>query len=333
MLIENIKIVEKKMIENFWKNIEKPIIAAAPMEDITDTVYREILLQNAKAENIDVIFTEFVSVDGLNHKIGKEKVSYRLEITPEEQKLLIQKNVKIVAQIWGNNPENFYKAAKSISEEYNFDGIDVNMGCPVKNIVKQGSGAALIKEPELAKEIIIASKEATELPISVKTRIGFTEVVTENWISNIIQTKPAAITLHGRTKKMMYKGEADWNQIAIAAKLTKEANIPIIGNGDIRSIEQAKEYSEKYNTNGAMIGRALLTNPWVFAGEYSANMEERKKLLLAHSKKFLEVWRDTKNFSMLKKYFKVYISTFDGAAELRHKFMQAKSIEDVEKLI
>mgnify|MGYP001578472218 CR=1 FL=1 len=245
---------------NFWKKFEhRPIIALAPMEDVTDTVLRELLLDVADPGALHVVMTEFVSTDGLVHKKARQRVIHRLQVTDEERRLLNKKNVKIVAQIWGNTPENYQQVVKEITEEMEFDGIDINMGCPVPKVVARGCCSGLIGNPTLAKEIIQAAQEATDLPVSVKTRIGLKSVATEEWIGHVLETKPAALTIHGRTQKQMSHGLADWNEIAKAARLRDQLglDLPIIGNGDIQSLEEARAKCAEFKLDGAMIGRGI----------------------------------------------------------------------------
>src|SRR5680860_151842 len=170
-------------MSNFWQDFDGSIFSLAPMEDVTDTVFREIVLRTATPGNLNVVFTEFTSVEGMNHPVGRGRVSERLIVTDSERKLLDKLNVKLVAQIWGRNPEIYHNIAKYITENYEFDGLDINMGCPVKKVFKQGACSALIGEPSLAKEIIQATKEGTNLPVSVKTRTGIKQHQTEEWIS------------------------------------------------------------------------------------------------------------------------------------------------------
>ena len=227
------------MKNNFWKDLKKPIFTLAPMEDVTDTVFREIIMSVSDSECLHVLFSEFTSTDGLCHEIGGPRVKHRLQIIESERELLLKNNVKIVAQIWGTRPEKFYEATKLICDDGQFDGIDINMGCPVKKIVKQGGCSALINQPELAKEIIRATQEASNIPVSVKTRIGIKEVITEKWIGNLLETKPAVITIHGRTQKQQSEGLADWNEVKKATFLRDQISpdTQIHGNGDVYSME------------------------------------------------------------------------------------------------
>jgi len=198
---------------------------------------------------------------------------------------------------------------------------------------EQNGGAALIGDPETAIKIIQAVKSVSKLPVSVKTRTGQNFHNTEAWIKTILSAEPDAITLHGRTGKMMYKGLADWEQIKLAADLAHQAGVVIIGNGDITSLEKAYDYASKYSVDGIMIGRALLDNPFIFLNDFLKSFDERLNILKMHSEFFIRFWNDEKGISMLKKYFKSYLSEFPKASEIRHQFMQIKTKNDLFQLI
>jgi tRNA-dihydrouridine synthase len=300
---------------NFWNQINKPIIALAPMEDVTDTVLRELLLGLTDPGCLHVVMTEFVSTDGLLHKKGRKRVIHRLRVTDSERRLLKEKGVRIVAQIWGNTPENYRKVVREITEEMDFDGIDINMGCPVPKVVRRGCCSGLIGNPSLAKEIILAAKE---------------------WIGELLETQPAALTIHGRTQKQMSDGKANWSEIAKAARLRDQLglDLPILGNGDIGSLEEARSQCDEFGLDGAMIGRGIFNNPWLFMNEQCERArEERLKLLWEHTKLFDRVWGDTKNFHILRRYYSIYSKGFPGAADLRAKLMQTQGIDDVRSLL
>lgn len=321
---------------SFWNNIDGPIFALAPMEDVTDTVFREIVLEISDSKYLNVVFGEFTSTDGLCHPIGKDRVAHRLLVSDTERKLLNEKNVKIVAQIWGSEPENFAKAAKLINEEYNFDGIDINMGCPVKKIVKQASCSELIRFPELAKEIVIATKEASKIPVSVKTRTGIKVHETEKWIANLMEVRPAAITLHARTQKMMSDFPAEWEQLAIAKEVRDsiDINIPLIGNGDLFSIEQCFEKLEQYKIDGVMVGRGIFKNPWFFNyPNHHHSKIEKIELMKKHFLLFTNSWENEKSIAIMKKFFKIYTYDFYGASELRGRLMEQNKAEEMLKII
>ena len=320
---------------NFWNEIKSPSFLLAPMEDVTDTAFREIVLRLSHPDSLQVLYTEFTNTDGLCHPIGRDKVKSRLQVNPSERVLLKEKNVKLVAQIWGNKPEKFYEATKFISENYDFDGIDINMGCPVKKVVKQGSCSALIKFPDLAGEIIQATKEATNLPVSVKTRTGFSHHVTEEWIGFLLSQDPAAIILHTRTQKMQTDFPAEWEEMtkALAVRNKLKPHIPIIGNGDIFSIAVAKEMLDKYPVDGFMVGRGIFQNPWFFNPDFIPSVADKLNTLLEHSRLYVETWGRQRNFQVLKRFFKIYINDFNGAAALRAQLMETNNLEEVEEII
>jgi len=321
---------------NFWKNLSKPIFALAPMEDVTDTSFREVVAGLSDPQYLHILFTEFTSVDGMNHPKGKIKVAERLFVSESEKNLLKQKNIKLIAQIWGNKPELFHKIAREITDEYEFDGIDINMGCPVKNVVKNGCCSALIDQPTLAKEIIFAAKEATHLPVSVKTRTGIRSHDTAVWIANLLETKPAAIILHGRTQKQQSDGLADWEEIAKGARMRDQINPEtlFLGNGDVFSASQGEELIAKYGLDGVMIGRGIFHNPWFFNPvPQTPSKSEKLAQLLLHTKLYEQNWGGKKNFNQLKRFYKIYTNDFPGASQLRTELMEAKTYEDVYQVV
>ncbi|WP_346863359.1 tRNA-dihydrouridine synthase [uncultured Draconibacterium sp.] len=319
-------------MNNFWKEIKSPVFSLAPMEDVTDTVFREIVMGMATPGKLHVVFTEFTSVEGMNHPVGRERVSERLIVNESERILLKEMGVKLVAQIWGRNPEIYANIAKYISENYDFDGIDINMGCPVKKVFKIGACSALIGEPGLAKEIILATNEATPLPVSVKTRTGIKQHQTEEWISELLEVDPAAIILHGRTQRMQSDGDASWEEIAKAVELKNQLkpHIPFHGNGDVFSYEKGLQRIQETGVDGVMIGRGIFQNPWFFnPAKTEITKEERIDKLLAHTRLFEQTWGGIKNFNILKRFYKIYLNSFPGAAKLRADLMEVKDYQEV----
>ena len=317
-------------MKNFWTKLSKPFFALAPMEDVTDTVFRELVATTAAPGRLHVLFTEFLSVDGFLHAKGSEKVSHRLLVSQEEKDLLKAKGIRLVAQIWGSDPEKFNEASRRISEQYEFDGIDINMGCPVKKIVKHNACSALIKFPELAREIVLATKEGTGLPVSVKTRIGFNEVETERWIADLLKVKPAAITIHGRTQKMQSEGKADWNEVLKAVSIRDIMNPEtlIMGNGDVSDYDDGLEKAASYRADGLMVGRGIFSNPAFFADPRDLNPEERIQLLRKHITRFGDCWEGQKNYAILKRFFKIYVHSFENATDLRARLMNTNSCKE-----
>jgi len=321
---------------NFWNEITEPIFALAPMEEVTDTVFREVVMSVSDSNILNILFTEFTSIDGLLDERGFEKVSQRLIVSNSEKELCENRKTKLVAQIWGNEPEMFFTAAELITKMNRFDGIDINMGCPVKKVVKKNTCSALIQFPELATDIINATQEATHLPISVKTRIGFNSVVTESWISALLRTQPAAITIHGRTQKQQSDGIADWNEIGKAISLRNELSptTKIIGNGDVETYSDGLNKINNHHLDGVMVGRGIFKSPWMFNNpEKEIGIDERKRLLLFHTQLFEKTWGNQKNFNELKRFYKIYINSFASAGNLRAELMECKNYDEVYKTI
>lgn len=311
---------------NFWRKIVHPIKALAPMEDVTDTVFRRIV---AECGRPDVFFTEFTNTDGMCSE-GREAVIHRLQFTEEER--------PIVAQIWGNNPEHYVRAARDL-REMGFDGIDINMGCPVKKIVKNGACSALIENKPLAKELVLAAKEgAGDLPVSVKTRLGFRKIETEEWSEFLLGLEPAVLTIHGRTAKEMSDYPAKWDEIGKVVKVRDRlgSSTLILGNGDIESLDEIHEKTARYGVDGVMIGRGIFHNIFLFNPERvegGFTPSDRVRLLEKHIALYRRTWGAGRNFEIMKKFVKVYVSGFPGAAHLRNRLMESVSYEAMDLLL
>ncbi len=330
------------MNRGFWDKLKKPIFVLAPMANVTDAAFRQMIAKNGKP---DVFWTEFVSVDGL--------------CSPAKDKLLVdfwygENEHPIVAQIFGSKPEKFFEVAKMI-KELGFDGIDINMGCPVQKVINQKSCSALIKNPALAQEIVLATKEgAGNLPVSVKTRIGFSKIEIDTWIPKILEVKPAVLTLHLRTVKEMSKVPAHWELMPDIMKLvnTFEDKPLVLGNGDVMSLSEGEQKVKETGCDGVMMGRAIFGNPWLFAGlnrnaEFNSasridpesssglriSVRDRLLTMIEHTKSFEKRFAGIKNFEIMKKHYKAYVNGFDGAKELRMKLMEAKSATEVENMV
>jgi nifR3 family TIM-barrel protein len=313
---------------NIWnklKNKKKPFFVLAPMYDVTDPVFRQVILGIGRP---DLFYTEFVSVDGLCSKEGKRKILPHLKF--------IKKEKPIIVQFFGSKPENFYKCAQ-LAKKLGFDGIDINMGCPEKQVERQGAGVRLILNPKLARDIIMATKKGSGgLPVSVKTRIGYNEINTKEWISEIIKANPDAIIVHGRTRKEMSKVPAHWHEIGIAAKLIIKAGIVAIGNGDVESIEDGREKAKRFGLDGIMIGRGVFKNPWIFNERINiTDITSKHKISLAlrHIKLYEKFWGKNRNFNNMKKFFKVYISLWPGAKSLRNRLMSCHNYSEAQEIL
>ncbi len=378
--------------------LQTPVLGLAPMDGVTDHAYRYI---TKKYGNPDIIFTEFTHVQGLC--IAGQNLLKAFEYDQTQR--------PIVAQIYGKEPEYFYHAAKIVCA-LGFDGVDINMGCPAKNVTSSGAGAGLIRTPELAKEIIASVKEGvkhwvdngeltglsnktheaviemirklksssepdakgeqayakgqaaygssglkenpnlkgylnltsdkrSEIPVSVKTRIGFDKPVTESWISHLDSCNPAWLTVHGRTLKQMYTGNADWTELKKAVESTDKA---VLVNGDIKEYSDIQKVLNLTGAYGVLIGRATFGNPWVFKEDNAAQTSEsgsinsdllKKKIqvMLEHTKLFVENNLDARAFVQMRKHFGWYIRGFDGAKEIREKLMRSNSLAEVEEIV
>ena len=345
---------------NFWNKIkksfdnaqDKPILCLAPMADVTDRAFRRIITKYGKP---DVLWTEFVSADGL-FLGGYDALINDLSFSPEER--------PIIAQFFTSKPEMMEKAAR-LAVEFGFDGIDINMGCPDKSVEKQNAGASLMKNPSLSKEIILAAKQGAqtkiqgrtlEIPVSVKTRIGYNKDELETWLPNLLETEPAVITIHARTRKEMSLVPARWEHVKRAVEIRDEVSrlnldtkTLIFGNGDVENIADARQKAEESGCDGVMLGRAIFGNPWLFSG-HIPTVEEKLKVLIEHTKLFEELvlpkspigqarlptpgtGGQGKGFAVMKKHYKAYVNGFLGAKELRVKLMEAPNADEVEKVV
>lgn len=314
---------------NFWQQLKKPFFVLAPMADVTDAAFRRVIAKYGKP---DVTWTEFVSADGLirAHEEGKKKLMRDLLYTEAER--------PIVAQLFSAHPE-YMRQAAALCRELGFDGIDINMGCPDKSIEKQGAGAAMIKNPALAREVIRAAKEgAGDLPVSVKTRIGYNTNELETWLPQILAEEPAAVTIHARTRKEMSKVPARWEHVKRAVEIRNElkSNTLILGNGDVVDLADAEKKAAETGADGIMFGRAIFGNPYLFNPDKKMSdlsLPERFHIMMEHTKLFEELLGDIKSFAIMKKHYKAYVNGFDGALELRATLMEAENSGEIETIL
>ncbi len=347
---------------NFWKNLPKPFFALAPMADVTDPAFRRIIAKYGKP---DVTWTEFVSADGLCHPLGKAKLMKDLEYSEAER--------PIVAQLFSSNPENM-RAACKLCAELGFDGIDINMGCPDKTIEKQGCGSAMIKTPDIAIQIINAAKQGIldagkNIPLSVKTRVGYSRDEIDTWVKLLLEQNLAALTIHARTRKDLSQVPANWNYIKRVVDLKNKIapETIIIGNGDVSDMNDGIEKTHETGCDGIMIGRAVFGNPWIFnknvsikkKGTWKQNiflrmlpnawskkimgdsrytisdipLNKKLEVMVEHTELFDELLGRDKNFAVMKKHYKAYATGFPGAKELRIKLMESKNKEEVKQIV
>src|SRR3989338_5872769 len=340
-------------MQSFWSQLPKPFFAMAPMADVTDSAWRALVAELGKP---DVTFTEFVSADGLYHTCepkweftkppyqdGENPLMRDLQYTEAER--------PIVMQVFTGKPEIAAYAAR-FAQELGFDGLDINMGCPDRTIEHQGAGAALIKTPELATALIHAAQEVVKeipnlsyrpdlvFPISVKTRIGYNTEMLDEWLPALLAAEPAVITLHLRTRKEMSLVPADWGLMKRAVELRDRLapEVLLIGNGDVRDLNDAKAKVTETGCDGAMIGRGMFGNPWVFSpgavtGLNAKNLHLRKLEALVELAHSFAKLSPPKSFYILKKHIKAFVTGFDGAAELRATLMEAENATDLEHIV
>lgn len=313
-----------------WATLPRPFLVLAPLEGVADTVFRRIVASCAKP---DVFVTEFTSADGFCSP-GRTAVKNNFLFTPEES--------PIIAQIWGKNPDTIYETSK-VAAGMGFSGIDINMGCPDRNVMAHGGGGRMIDTPDLAKAAIAAIKEGikdsgTFIPVSVKTRIGTKKIVTESWVSFLLEQQIDALTVHGRTVAELSKVPAHWDEIGKVVAIRDRMNVAtvIIGNGDVKDAADAREKHATYGVDGVMIGRGIFQNPWAFdtaARPHVGTPMELIDVMERHVRLFNEVWGGRKNYAILKKFYKIYINGFRGATDWRVRAMATNSADEALALI
>ncbi|WP_210619575.1 tRNA dihydrouridine synthase [Mammaliicoccus lentus] len=313
------------MKENFWSELPRPFFILAPMEDVTDIVFRHVVSEAARP---DVFFTEFTNTDSFCHPEGIDSVRGRLTFSKDEQ--------PIVAHIWGDKPEHFREMSIGMAE-MGFKGIDLNMGCPVANVAKKGKGSGLILRPETAAEIIQASK-AGGLPVSVKTRLGYYEIDEwKDWLKHVFEQDIANLSIHLRTRKEMSNADAHWELIEAVKNLRDEIapNTLLTINGDIPDRKTGLELATKYGIDGVMIGRGIFHNPFAFEKEPREHTsKELLDLLRLHLTLFDKYsQQENRQFKSLRRFFKIYVRGIRGASELRHQLMSTQSTNEVRALL
>ncbi|MBR7796978.1 tRNA-dihydrouridine synthase [Agaribacter marinus] len=313
------------MIDNFWRDLPRPFFILAPMEDVTDVVFRHVVSEAARP---DVFFTEFTNSESYCHPEGRQSVRGRLTFTEDEQPM--------VAHIWGDKPEYFRQMSIGMAEQ-GFKGLDINMGCPVANVAGNGKGSGLIRRPEVAAELIQAAK-AGGLPVSVKTRLGYTYIDEWfEWLKHVLEQDIANLSIHLRTRKEMSKVDAHWELIPKIKKLRDEVapDTLLTINGDIPDRQTGLELVGKYGVDGVMIGRGIFKNPFAFEKQPKEHSsKELLDILRLHLDLFDKYSKiDTRSFKPLRRFFKIYVRGFRGASELRSQMMETESTDEVRALL
>lgn len=344
--------MSRDVASGFWADLPRPFVALSPMDGVTDAVARHVAVRHGRSP---FTVTEFVAVEGLTH--GAVALLEDLRYLDDDR--------PVVAQLYGVDPTAFREAA-AIATALGFDGVDINMGCPANSVARRGAGAALIQTPDLARQIIRETRAGvadwanggtlTELvrhakvrrivaeraapfgdstrrliPVSVKTRIGYDEVVAERWISEIVEETPVAITLHGRTLKQLYAGSADWDAIGRAADAIRGSGTLVLGNGDLRDRQTAIARACAYGLDGALIGRATIGNPWALAG-LTVDTPTRLMTAIAHAELYERTF-PSRPFVAARKHLHGYVKAFEGAGDLRRQLMLAPNSAACRRLI
>lgn len=343
------------MSMNIWENLPKPFLILAPMEGVTDIAFRQVI---AKAGRPDLFFTEFTNVSSYASEKGRWNALERLQVAPTD--------APIIAQIWGKNPEHFSECASALAS-LGFSGVDLNFGCPDKHVNKAGGGAAMINTPELAVACYQNAKQSTNLPVSIKTRLGWSNLSEyQTWLPTLLGQHPAALTVHLRTKKEMSKVSAHYELIPDIITLRNQISpqTKLVINGDIRDKAHALELHTQYpEVDGFMIGRGVFQNPYCFTN-HAPTREELMELLKMH----LDLYEDHANgflggirsrykdeatspvktgarsvpekrhshgpsYEPLKHFFKIYVNNFPGAKDLRAKLMETHSVAEARQIL
>lgn len=319
----------------FWENLPRPFFALAPMEDVTDVAFRQMFAAHGRYTDADgnvrgpdVLWTEFTSADGLL-KGGWERLRHQLFYEENER--------PIVVQLFSAHPDRMMEASK-LCANLGFDGIDINMGCPSKTVCDNNCGCGLMKTPELARDLILATKEgAGGVPVSVKTRIGFHEPTQETWVPMLLSAEPAVLTMHGRTRDEMSDVPNDWDAIAetVAIRDAEEVETLVVGNGDINTLTEGKKRAAESGVAGIMVGRAAFGNPWFFNPDINRDdlpIADRLGVMVEHAETFDEKL-PRQHFAIMRKHFKAYTHGLPGANDLRDKLMQTTGSEEVAKVV
>ncbi len=338
---KELKKINMNPVRGFWQKLidekilkGKTLSVVAPMADVTDVAFRGLIAKYSKPAGPDVMWTEFVSADGLC-SAGREVLKRDLEFGDYER--------PVVAQLFTSTEEHMEKAAV-LCRELGFDGIDINMGCPDKSIEKQGAGAAHIKDWKTAQKIIRAAQRgAQHLPVSVKTRMGYNKIEFMEWLPKLLECNIPVLTVHLRTRKEMSKVDAHWERMPEVVKLVREmtgevkdGGTIILGNGDVKSVWEGKQKAKETGCDGVMVGRGMFGTPWFFNEEEfekGKTTEERLKILVEHTKLYEEKLGDIKSFAIMKKHYKAYVHGFDGAKELRVELMECENSKEVEEKV
>lgn len=309
---------------DLWRSLPRPFFMLAPMANVTDTAFRQIIATHGRP---DLMVTEFTSCEGLCSS-GRERLLQELQFAQLERPLLVQ--------LFGKRPETFHECGR-LARDLGFDGVDINTGCPDRSVVRQGAGCALIGDRQRIADVVTATKEgASPLPVSVKTRLGVSHDTLDEWLPALLDAQPAAIAIHARTMRELSMVPAHWDAIARAVEIAVGTGIPIVGNGDVHNVAHATELAEQTGADGIMLGRAIYGNPWLFSGQVQKEdlpIGTVLHVMLEHARLFDRLLGGVRNFVEMRRHFKAYVAGFPEARRLRVALMETLSLADAEEVV
>ena len=319
------------MTQFSWQTIDRPIVALAPMAGVTDASYRQLIKSIAPEV---VVYTEFLSTDAIHY--GAKKTMGMLHFDKE-------KEYPFIVQVFGKDPDHFLSAAKII-EQMGADGIDINMGCPAAKVVSSCHGSALIRNPDLAAELVHATKKEVSIPVSVKTRLGWDNAETLiPFCQRLVDAGADALAIHGRTYHQKFTGEADWSA---TYELKKSVSVPVLGNGDIFTAQDAVD--KLGNLDGVMVGRGTFGNPWLMGDICEAfregkaqkeptvcsiSFEEKIPFILSHCELAVQVKGEKRGMLEMRRHLASYVKGIDGASNLRSQLVRVEKLDDVKAIL
>ena len=307
-----------------WRSLPRPFFMLAPMANVTDTAFRQII---AAYRRPHLMVTEFTSCEGLC-SAGRDRLLRELQFSQQERPLLVQ--------LFGSRPETFYECGR-LARELGFDGVDINTGCPDRAVVRQGAGCALIGDEQRIAAIVAATKEgAAPLPVSVKTRLGIDRDTLDEWLPMLLATHPAAIAIHARTMREQSAVPAQWDAITRAVEIAHGSGVPIVGNGDVRDLRHAAQLAAATGADGIMLGRAILGDPWLFSERVHKSelpIDTVLGVMLEHARLFERLLGGVRNFVEMRRHFKAYVAGFPQAKRLRVALMETLSLADAEGVV
>lgn len=299
-----------------WDTLPAGFLALSPMAGVTDSPFRQI----CKGMGADVLFTEMVSAEAFLHRHNR---------TTREMLHFDESQRPIVCQLMGSDPRRLADAARRI-EDWGFDGVDLNMGCPAQKVYGNRCGSSLLDYPDEAAEIVASMARATTIPLSVKMRAGVSGSVQPLFARRMAEAGARAITIHPRTKEQAYRGRADWE---ITRQIAADSSVPVMGSGDLMSWADVERLFAETGAAGAFIARGAMGNPWIFRrAEYTPALDELIATVREQARLSLAL-KGPHGLIEMRKHLGWYLKGFDGAREIRQRATSVESLDDIEALL